>query len=79
MIYVLSQINSARGEDAMHVDAAESSDESEEVKNHVLTLFTYLIGSQEEEEFYSPGSLELLEARRRIAEYSLPRLDIALW
>ena len=27
------------------------------------------------EEFYTPGSLELLEARRRIAEYSLPRLD----
>ncbi|CAK5274022.1 unnamed protein product [Mycena citricolor] len=28
---------------------------------------------EEQEEFYSPGSLELLEARRRIAEYSLPR------
>jgi U4/U6 small nuclear ribonucleoprotein PRP4 len=35
----------------------ESSDESEE----------------EGEEFYTPGSLELLEARRRLAEYSLPR------
>ncbi|KAK7012212.1 WD40 repeat-like protein [Favolaschia claudopus] len=31
---------------------------------------------EEEEEFYSPGSLELLDARRRIAEYSLPRLDL---
>jgi hypothetical protein len=28
------------------------------------------------EEFYSPGSMELLEARRKIAEYSLPRSDI---
>lgn len=27
------------------------------------------------EEFYTPGSLELLEARRRLAEFSLPRLD----
>ncbi|KAF8074852.1 U4/U6 snRNP-specific spliceosomal protein [Lyophyllum atratum] len=56
LIYVLSQINAARGDDAMHVDE-ESVSESDE----------------EEEEFYSPGSLELLEARRRIAEYSLPR------
>ncbi|THG93361.1 hypothetical protein EW026_g7851 [Hermanssonia centrifuga] len=56
LIYVLSQINAARGEDSMQVDE-ESSDESED----------------EVEEFYSPGSLELLEARRRIAEYSLPR------
>ncbi|KAK0467004.1 U4/U6 snRNP-specific spliceosomal protein [Desarmillaria tabescens] len=56
LIYVLSQINAARGDDAMHLDEDESS-ESE----------------AEEEEFYSPGSLELLEARRRIAEYSLPR------
>ncbi|KAG8780153.1 hypothetical protein FRC15_009729 [Serendipita sp. 397] len=28
---------------------------------------------EEEEEFYTPGSLDLLEARRRIAEYSVPR------
>ncbi|EMD38941.1 hypothetical protein CERSUDRAFT_47016 [Gelatoporia subvermispora B] len=56
LIYVLSQINAARGEDAMEVEE-ESSEESEE----------------EVEEFYTPGSLELLEARRRIAEYSLPR------
>ncbi|KIP08836.1 hypothetical protein PHLGIDRAFT_116960 [Phlebiopsis gigantea 11061_1 CR5-6] len=57
LIYVLSQINAARGEDAMQVDE-ESSEESSE---------------DEVEEFYTPGSLELLEARRRIAEYSLPR------
>jgi U4/U6 small nuclear ribonucleoprotein PRP4 len=56
LIYVLSQINAARGDDSMHVDE-ESSDDSEE----------------EGEEFYTPGSLELLEARRRLAEYSLPR------
>ena len=31
LIYVLSQINAARGEDAMHVD--ESSDDSEEEVN----------------------------------------------
>ncbi|KAJ7224301.1 U4/U6 snRNP-specific spliceosomal protein [Mycena pura] len=55
LIYVLSQINAARGDEPMHVD--EESSDSEE----------------DEEEFYSPGSLELLEARRRIAEYSLPR------
>ncbi|KAF8645542.1 hypothetical protein AX16_007753 [Volvariella volvacea WC 439] len=55
LIYVLSQINAARGDDAMHVDEEES--ESEE----------------EVEEFYSPGSLDLLQARKRIAEYSLPR------
>ncbi|TDL23600.1 U4/U6 snRNP-specific spliceosomal protein [Rickenella mellea] len=55
LIYVLSQINAARGDgEAMDED---TSDESED----------------EVEEFYTPGSLELLEARRRIAEYSLPR------
>ncbi|OCH85494.1 WD40 repeat-like protein [Obba rivulosa] len=56
LIYVLSQINAARGDEAMQVEE-ESSEESEE----------------EVEEFYTPGSLELLEARKRIAEYSLPR------
>lgn len=56
LIYVLSQINAARGEDAMPVDESSSEESEEEV-----------------EEFYSPGSLELLEARRRLAEYSLPR------
>ncbi|GLB41923.1 putative pre-mRNA processing factor 4 (PRP4) like [Lyophyllum shimeji] len=56
LIYVLSQINAARGDDAMHVDE-ESVSESDE----------------EEEEFYTPGSLELLDARRLIAEFSLPR------
>lgn len=30
-----------------------------------------------EEEFYTPGSMDLLESRRRIAEYSLPRLDFS--
>ncbi|KAJ3839699.1 U4/U6 snRNP-specific spliceosomal protein [Lentinula raphanica] len=57
LIYVLSQINHARGDDAMHVDE-DSSDESDE---------------EEESEFYTPGSLELLEARRKIAQYALPR------
>ncbi|THH32454.1 hypothetical protein EUX98_g1730 [Antrodiella citrinella] len=57
LIYVVSQINAARGEDAMAVDDESSDDESED-------------GG---EEFYTEGSLELLEARRRLAEYSLPR------
>ncbi|KAI0731332.1 U4/U6 snRNP-specific spliceosomal protein [Earliella scabrosa] len=57
LIYVLSQINAARGDDTMQVDEESSSEESEE----------------EVEEFYTPGSLELLEARRYMAEYSLPR------
>ncbi|TFY58231.1 hypothetical protein EVG20_g8231 [Dentipellis fragilis] len=57
LIYVLSQINAARGDEAMQVEE-ESSEESEE----------------EVEEFYTPGSLELLQARRRLAEFSLPRL-----
>ncbi|KAI0057254.1 U4/U6 snRNP-specific spliceosomal protein [Artomyces pyxidatus] len=56
LIYVLSQINAARGDDAMQVDEESSEDSEEEV-----------------EEFYSPGTLELLEARRRLAEFSLPR------
>ncbi|KAH9004818.1 U4/U6 snRNP-specific spliceosomal protein [Lactarius hatsudake] len=56
LIYVLSQINAARGEDAIDVDAKSESESEEEA-----------------EEFFSPGSLELLESRRRIAEFSLPR------
>ncbi|KAJ3913970.1 U4/U6 snRNP-specific spliceosomal protein [Lentinula edodes] len=59
LIYVLSQIKHARGDDGMQVD--ESSDESEDEEE------------ARESEFYTPGSLELLEARRKIAEYSLPR------
>ncbi|KAJ3994098.1 U4/U6 snRNP-specific spliceosomal protein [Lentinula boryana] len=57
LIYVLSQINHARGDDTMQVDE-ESSNESDE---------------EEESEFYTPGLLELLEARRKIGQYSLPR------
>ncbi|KAI5999333.1 WD40-repeat-containing domain protein [Pisolithus orientalis] len=54
LIYVLSQITAARGDDV------QMEEESEEE-------------SADEEEFYTPGSLELLEARRHLAEYSLPR------
>ncbi|KAI8974509.1 U4/U6 snRNP-specific spliceosomal protein [Trametes punicea] len=57
LIYVLSQITAARGDEAMQVDE-ESEEESTD---------------EEVEEFYTPGSLELLEARRSLAEYSLPR------
>ncbi|KAI0305820.1 U4/U6 snRNP-specific spliceosomal protein [Multifurca ochricompacta] len=56
LIYVLSQINAARGEDTVDVDAKSESESEDEA-----------------EEFYSPGSLELLEVRRRLAEFSLPR------
>ncbi|KAG1807889.1 WD40-repeat-containing domain protein [Suillus variegatus] len=55
LIYVLSQINAARGDD--HPIEEASSEESEE----------------EGEEFYTEGSLELLQARRNLAEFSLPR------
>ena len=41
---MLSQINAARGDDAMQVDEDESSDESEEeVKYHVLCFRTDLM------------------------------------
>ncbi|EPQ56336.1 WD40 repeat-like protein [Gloeophyllum trabeum ATCC 11539] len=57
LIYVLSEIQAAKGDDAMQLDE-ESTEEEEE---------------EEQEEFYTPGSLELREARRRLAEFSLPR------
>lgn len=57
LIYVLSQINAARGDDAIAYESPSESSDEEDV----------------EEEFYTPGSMELLEARRRIAEFSLPR------
>ncbi|KAI5120379.1 hypothetical protein M0805_006901 [Coniferiporia weirii] len=57
LIYVLSQINAARGDTSPAIESeSESEDEDEAV-----------------EEFYTPGSIELLDARRRIAEFSLPR------
>ncbi|CDO68205.1 hypothetical protein BN946_scf184938.g57 [Trametes cinnabarina] len=59
LIYVLSQINAARGEDGMQVDE-ESSEESSE---------------DEVEEFYTPGSLELLEARRAQKRVAQQRID----
>jgi len=60
----------------MQVDE-ESSDESEE-EVCILLLFwssSLIFTGQQGEEFYTPGSLELLEALRRLAEYSLPRLE----
>ncbi|EIW79361.1 WD40 repeat-like protein [Coniophora puteana RWD-64-598 SS2] len=66
LIYVLSQINAARGE-----DAAMDEDSSSESEDEVSPAQPSSIAQQEE--FYSLGSLELLEARRRLAEYSLPR------
>ena len=76
LIYVLSQINAARGEDAAEVE--ELSSEEEEVEDEVCSHLSHatkcrkLIALQE---FYTEGTVNLLEARRSIAEYSLPRLD----
>lgn len=81
LIYVLSQINAARGDDAMQVDE-ESSESSEEEVRTVLLQITSMhtqLWRQEEEEFYTPSSLELIEARRRLAEYSLPRLGFCYY
>ncbi|THH05048.1 hypothetical protein EW145_g5074 [Phellinidium pouzarii] len=57
LIYVLSQINAARGDVSPAIESESNLDGEEETV----------------EEFYTPGSIELLEARRRIAEFSLPR------
>ena len=76
LIYVLSQINAARGEGGAEVE--ESSSEEEEAEAEVRPYLSYatkrgkLILLQE---FYTEGTVDLLEARRSIAEYSLPRLD----
>ena len=76
LIYVLSQINAARGEGGAEVE--ESSSEEEEAEAEVRPHLSYatkrgkLILLQE---FYTEGTVDLLEARRSIAEYSLPRLD----
>lgn len=60
----------------MAVDEESSEESEEEVRPfrffHCSTLPIYYV---QVEEFYSPGTLELLEARRLLAEYSLPRLD----
>jgi len=61
----------------MHVDE-ESSDESENVCYPTHSEILLLSLTLQEEEFYTAGSLELLEARRQIAEFSLPRLDLLI-
>lgn len=50
-------------------------------KKYVLypRIVIYIFTLAQLEEFYSPGSLELLESRRRIAEFSLPRSDFPWW
>lgn len=53
----------------------ESSEESaDEVLVYSFSTPFHVL-SAIQEEFYTPGTLELLETRRRLAEYSLPRLD----
>ena len=77
LIYVLSQIHAARGDEGMHLDD-ESASESENVRFLVVLDILFLLKIIfQEEEFYTYGSLELLEARRQIAEFSLPRLDLS--
>lgn len=60
----------------MHVDGESSEESEEEVRSFALICLNNTQKNLQEEEFYSPGSLELLDARRAIAEYSLPRLDL---
>ena len=74
LIYVLSQIQAARGGAALPLESeSESSDEEVSVHPGKLTDILLLMYILQGEEFYTPGSLELLEVRRRIAEFSLPR------
>ncbi len=77
LIYLLSKRREQDGDDEMLVDDEEDeSSEEEEVRMHACMQHRvnslYSLYSQQEE-FWTPGSLELLEARRRIAEFSLPR------
>ena len=73
LIYLLSRRREQDGEDAMLAsdEEVESSDE-EEVRDPICVNSLYSLYPQQEE-FWTPGFLELLEARRRIAEFSLPR------
>lgn len=77
LIYVLSQINAARGEGTAEVE--ESSSEEEEAEAEVRPSISYAPKHGKltfiPQEFYTEGIVDLLEARRSIAEYSLPRLD----
>lgn len=59
------------------MDESESSSE-EDVSQSCPVMVNVLTGPQEEEEFYTPGTLELLAARRGVAEYSLPRCPVLL-
>jgi U4/U6 small nuclear ribonucleoprotein PRP4 len=73
----LSQINAARGEGTGEVE--ESSSEEEEAEAEVRPCRSYIANRGKLtfvlQEFYTEGTADLLEARRSIAEYSLPRLD----
>ena len=51
----------------------ESDEEEEEVRTTLYSHFRWLTVAQKVEEFYTLGSMELLECRRRLAEFSLPR------
>lgn len=55
------------------MEEEEESESEEEVHPSPFLANSFPIFPQEE--FYTEGSLELLQARRRLAEYSLPRLD----
>jgi U4/U6 small nuclear ribonucleoprotein PRP4 len=57
----------------MEMEEDDSSESEEEVRPCAFLSRPFPIRPQEE--FYTEGSLELLQARRRLAEYSLPRLD----
>ncbi len=75
---VLQDIARERYESGMQVDDVEtdSDEEEEEVGGGNLDCGRARLrccGPQQEEEFYTPGSEELLYCRRKIALYSLKR------
>ena len=81
--YVLSQIAVARGGEAPDMES-ESESSDEEVSCYVVLVVCLISSSNpgfyaQEEEFYTPGTIDLLDARRKMAEYSLPRYSPQLY
>jgi U4/U6 small nuclear ribonucleoprotein PRP4 len=72
--HVLQEIQAARGE-GMDVDDSDDDTDSDEEVSRSPRYVAQLTdsASQKAEEFYTPGSDDLLKARRKIAEFSLAR------
>lgn len=75
LIYVLSQINAARSDGAAEVEESSSEEAEAEVRPCFFNATKRGKLTFSLQEFYTEGTADLLEARRSIAEYSLPRLD----